>query len=106
MILANCYYCYYYTNNLEYQLDVTVFPGDGGQPGDATQDVTNVILDMPDSPSSWSYQTDTFTLDGSTTVNVDITSCDSWCSSESTMDITRPDGTVDSTGTGLRIYLL
>ena len=98
MILANCYYCYYYTNNLEYQLDVTVFPGDGGQPGDATQDVTNVILDMPDSPSSWSYQTDTFTLDGSTTVNVDITSCDSWCSSESTMDITRPDGTVDSTG--------
>ena len=98
MILANCYYCYYYANNLEYQLDVTVFPADGGQYGDATQDVTNVILDMPDEPYSWSYQTDTFTLDGTTTVNVDITSCDSWCSSESTMDITLPDGTVDSTG--------
>ena len=98
MVLANCYYCYYYANNLEYQLDITVFPADGGLPGDATQDVTSVILDMPDEPFSWSYQTDTFTLDGTTSVNVDITSCDSWCSSESTMDITRPDGTVDSTG--------
>ena len=98
MVIASCYYCYYYANNLEYQLDITVFPADGGQAGDATQDVLQVVLDMPDSPSSWSYQTDTFTLDGSTSVNVDITSCDSWCSSESTMDITKPDGTVDSTG--------
>ena len=53
---------------------------------------------MPDSPSSWSSQTDTFTLDGTTSVNVDITSCDSWCSSESSMAITLPDGTVDNTG--------
>jgi hypothetical protein len=89
---------YYYANNLEYQLEVTVFPADGGLPGDATQDITSVILDMPDEPFSWSYQTDTFTLDGTTSVNVDITSCDSYCPSESTMDITRPDGTVDSTG--------
>jgi len=98
MVLVNCYYCYYYTSNLEYQLDVTVYPADGGVPGDATQDITSVILDMPDEPFSWSYQTDTFTLDGTTTVNVEITSCDYWCSSESTMDITKPDGTVDSTG--------
>ena len=98
MILANCYYCYYYANNLEYQLDVTVFPADGGLPGDATQDITSVILDMPDEPFSWSYQTDSFTLDGTNSVNVEITSCDYWCPSESTMDITLPDGTVDSTG--------
>ena len=98
MVLANCYYCYYYANNLEYSLEITVFPADGGQAGDATQDVLNVILDMPDSPSSWSSQTDTFTLDGTTSVNVDITSCDSWCSSESSMAITLPDGTIDNTG--------
>ncbi len=98
MVLANCYYCYYYANNLEYQLEITVFPADGGLPGDATQDITNVILDMPDEPFHGAYQTDTFTLDGTNTVNVEITSCDSWCSSESTMDITLPDGTVDSTG--------
>jgi hypothetical protein len=98
MVLVNCYYCYMISTNLEYQLDVTVYPADGGLPGDATQDITNTILDMPDVPFSWSYQTDTFTLDGTNTVNVEITSCDYYCSSESTMDITLPDGTVDSTG--------
>ena len=79
MVLVNCYYCYMIGTNLEYQLDVTVYPADGGLPGDATQDITSTILDMPDSPSMWSYQTDTFTLDGTNTVNVEITSCDSWC---------------------------
>ena len=98
MVIASCYYCYYYTNNMDYTLDITVFPADGGQAGDATQDVLNVILDMPDDPFSWSYQTDSFTLDGTNTVNVDITSCDSWCPSESSMVITKPDGTTDSTG--------
>ena len=98
MVIASCYYCYYYASNNEYQLDITVFPADGGQAGDATQDILDVILDMPDSPSSWSSQTDTFTLDGTTTVKVDITSCDSWCPSESSMAITLPDGTIDSSG--------
>jgi len=99
MVMANCYYCgTSYASIPEYTLEITVFPADGGQYGDAVQDVTDVILDMPDVPYSWSYQTDTFTLDGTNSVNVDITSCDSWCSSESSMDITKPDGTVDSTG--------
>ena len=97
LIIANCYYCY--TNgNFEYTLEITVFPADAGAAGDSTQDILNVILDMPDYPSSWNSQTDTFTLDGTTSVNVDITSCDSWCSSESSMAITLPDGTVDNTG--------
>ncbi len=98
MVIASCYYCYYYANNMEYQLDITVFPADGGQAGDATQDVLNVLLDMPDEPFSWSAQSDTFTLDGSTSVNVDITSCDYWCPYESYMVITKPDGTTDQTG--------
>ena len=97
MIIANCYYCYMNGNN-DYTLEVTVFPADGGAAGDATQDVVDVILDMPDSPSMWSYQTDTFVLDGTTSVNLDVIGCDSWCSSESTMDVTKPDGTVDSFG--------
>ena len=53
---------------------------------------------MPDVPYSWSYQTDSFTLDGTNSVNVEITSCDYYCPTESSMDITLPDGTVDSTG--------
>jgi hypothetical protein len=79
MVIASCYYCYIFATNLDYQLDITVFPADAGQAGDATQDVLDIILDMPDSPGSWNSQTDTFTLDGTDTVNVDITSCDSWC---------------------------
>jgi hypothetical protein len=98
MIIASCYYCYYFASNADYQLDITVFPADAGQAGDATQDVLDIILDMPDSPGSWNSQTDTFTLDGTDTVNVDITSCDSWCPYESSMTVTLPDGTVDSTG--------
>jgi hypothetical protein len=53
---------------------------------------------MPDEPFSWSYQSDSFTLDGSQEALVAITSCDFWCSSESSLDITLPDGTVDSFG--------
>ena len=34
MLIANCYYCYYYAGNDEYQLEITVWPGDAGLPGD------------------------------------------------------------------------
>ena len=55
MIIANCYYCYMNGNN-DYTLEVTVFPADGGAAGDALQEITNVILDMPDVPYSWSIR--------------------------------------------------
>ena len=37
MIITACYYCYYYAGNDEYQLEITVWPGDAGLPGDQVQ---------------------------------------------------------------------
>ena len=94
-----CYYCSStLSNNPDYTLNVTVFPADGGAAGDVTNPMMNPLLSMPDEPFSWSYQSDSFTLDGSQEALVAITSCDFWCSSESSLDITLPDGTVDSFG--------
>ena len=94
-----CYYCSStLSNNPDYTLNVTVFPADGGAAGDVETPMMNPLLSMPDEPFSWSYQSDSFTLDGSAEALVAITSCDSWCSSESSLDITLPDGSVDSFG--------
>ena len=96
---VSCYYCSStLANNPDYTMNITVFPADGGAAGDTETPMMNPLLSMPDEPSSWSYQTDTFTLDGSQEALVAITYCDSWCSSESTVDITLPDGSVDSFG--------
>ena len=89
---VNCYRCYMNTYD-DYELEISVWPGDAGQPGDSTSDQTAVILDLPDSPSSWSYQSGTFELDGSNTVNVDVTFCDVWCNPETSVEVTEPDGT-------------
>ena len=96
---VSCYYCSStLANNPDYTMNITVFPADGGAAGDTETPMMNPLLSMPDEPSSWSYQTDTFTLDGSQEALVAITSCDYWCPSESSLDITLPDGTVDSFG--------
>jgi hypothetical protein len=96
---VSCYYCSStLANNPDYTMNITVFPADGGAAGDTETPMMNPLLSMPDEPSSWSYQSDTFTLDGSQEALVAITSCDSWCPSESSLDITLPDGTVDSFG--------
>ena len=94
-----CYYCSSTLSNIpDYTMNISVFPADGGAAGDTETPMMNPLLSMPDEPFSWSYQTDTFTLDGSQEALVEITSCDYWCPSESYMDITLPDGTVDSFG--------
>jgi hypothetical protein len=96
---VSCYFCSStLSNNSDYTMNITVFPADGGAAGDTENPMMNPLLSMPDEPFSWSYQTETFNLGGSDTALVEITSCDSWCSSESTLDITLPDGTVDSFG--------
>ena len=94
-IFIMCYYCGYASlgmSTLDYNMQIEVFEADGGVPGDTVSEITAAILDLPDAPASWSYQSGTFELDGSTTVNVDVTSCDSWCGSESTVKVTEPDG--------------
>ena len=89
---VNCYYCYMTTYD-DYELEISVWPGDAGQPGDSVSDQTAVILDLPDSPASWNYQSGTFDLDGTNTVNVDVTFCDVWCNPETSVEVTEPDGT-------------
>ena len=91
-----CYYCYYTGVAQEYQMNITIWPADGGVKGDTTTTQYSQLLSMPDDPASWSYQSDTFDLDGNTDASVVITSCDSWCTSESSVDITKPDGTQDT----------
>ena len=96
---VSCYYCSStLANNPDYTMNITVFPADGGAAGDTETPMMNPLLSMPDEPSSWSYQSETFTLDGSQEALVAITSCDYWCPSESSVDITLPDGSVDSFG--------
>ena len=91
-----CYYCgTSYSSNLNYTMNVTTWYGDGGTPGDQMPETLDILLDMPDVPFSWSYQEGTFELDGSTTAQVFVTYCDTWCDPETRIDITKPDGTVD-----------
>lgn len=98
-VLVYCYYCnysYYGLSILDYQVNITVSPGDGGVPGDETTPQLSEILSMPDEPFSWSYKTEDFSL-GAGDHLVSIV-CDFWCNSETSMIITLPDGTTWSDG--------
>ena len=110
MIIANCYYCYYYAGNDEYQLEITVWPGDAGLPGDQVQALTGApILEIgggwywgtAGSPSgtSWSSIQDTFTLSAGQEVGLDY-ECDYWCPMETAVSLTAPNGTSYSWGVG------
>jgi hypothetical protein len=90
-----CGNCYSYALQ-DYQLNITIWPSDGGIKGDTESPQYSQLLSMPDDPASWSYQSGTFNLDGSQAADVVITSCDTWCTSESSVDVTKPDGTSDS----------
>ena len=94
--LVWCHNCYTSTVSSEYTMNITVWPSDSGHKGDYTEPQYNVILDMPDEPSSWSAQTGTFTLDGTESADLVVTFCDVWCDPETGIDVTKPDGTVDS----------
>ncbi len=94
MVGVSCYRCYQNSYD-DYTLEITVFPGDAGAPGDQTQVVMGpAILDMPDD-SWWSYKSETFTLAAGQEVGIDYV-CDSWCPYETAMTITAPNGTVYS----------
>ncbi len=103
MVIANCYYCYYYTGNDEYQLEITVWPGDNGMPGDTTTPLTGAPLleigggyywGAGGSPSgvSWSSISDTFDLTAGQEVGLDY-ECDYWCPMETAVYLTAPNGT-------------
>jgi len=97
-ILITNYYGYYSGWNGDYTMNITVFPADGGVAGDEEVPLMNPLLDLNNQYGWGTYESGEFTLDGTSTALVEITSCDSWCPSETTLDITKPDGTVDSFG--------
>ena len=110
MIGVNCYYCYYATTVDDYQLEVSVWPGDAGLPGDQVQPLTGApILEMGGgyywgtggSPSgtSWSSISDTFTLSAGQEVGLDY-ECDYWYPMETAVSLTAPNGTSYSWGVG------
>ncbi len=90
-----CGNCYTYALQ-DYQMNITIWPSDGGIKGDTETPQYSQLLNMPDDPASWSYQSGTFDLDGSQAADLVITSCDIWCTSESTVEVTKPDGTSDN----------
>ncbi|MFL2972474.1 MAG: hypothetical protein ACJZ4Q_02155, partial [Candidatus Thalassarchaeaceae archaeon] len=96
VILITCYYCYQSGVASDYKMNITVWTGDNGLPGDQTTPQYRPLLDMPDEPSSWSYQTDTFDLSSGQAADLVVTSCDSWCNPETSIDITKPDATTDT----------
>ena len=91
-----CYRCYDSAVADDYQLNITAWPSDGGLRGDVSEPTGLMLLDMPDVPFSWTYQADTFDLAAGTQADVVVTYCDVWCTAETTLDITKPDGTTDS----------
>ena len=95
VILITCYYCYQSGVASDYTMNITVWTGDGGLQGDVTTPQYNLLLDMPDDPFSWSYQSDSFELSGDS-ADLVVTYCDVWCDPETSIEVTKPDGTVDT----------
>ena len=94
-----CHNCYQAGITQDYTLNISVWTGDGGQMGDVTSpayDPTGTLLDMPDEPMSWNYQTGDFELAAGESADVVVTFCDVWCDPETSIDVTKPDGTMDS----------
>ena len=96
VIFITCYYCYQSGVASDYKMNITVWTGDNGLPGDETTPQYRPLLDMPDEPASWSYQTDTFDLSSGEAADLVVTYCDVWCDPETSIQITKPDGTTDS----------
>jgi hypothetical protein len=96
VIWVMCYYCYQSGIAMDYTMNITVWTGDGGMRGDVTSPQYNVLLDMPDEPFSWSYQSDDFDLSAGSSADLVVTYCDVWCDPETSIEVTKPDGTSDS----------
>ena len=95
VIYVWCYYCFQAGVSMDYTLNITVWPGDGGVKGDETSPQYNILLDMPDEPSSWSFQSGTFELSAGQSADLVSTYCDSWCTPETSVEVIKPDGTSD-----------
>ena len=80
----------------DYTLNITVWTGDGGLRGDASNPTMLPLLDMPDEPASWTYDVGTFNLAAGQSADLMVTYCDVWCTPETSIEVTKPDGTVDS----------
>jgi len=88
---------YAYTQSVQdYTLNITVWTGDGGLRGDLTTPEYLPLLDMPDEPFSWSYQSDSFDLDSGDAADLVVTYCDVWCTPETSIVVTKPDSTTDT----------
>ena len=94
-ILVWCYYCFQSGVSTDYTLNITTWTGDGGNKGDVTTPQYNILLDMPDDPASWSYQSGTFDLSAGDSADLVVTFCDVWCQPETSIEVTKPDGTSD-----------
>ena len=105
MVGVSCYYCYQNSYD-DYQLEITVWPGDAGLPGDQVQALTGAPIlhtgggwywGSGGSPSgtSWSSISDTFSLSAGQQVGLDY-ECDYWCPYETSVSLTAPNGTTYS----------
>ena len=95
VVFVWCYYCHQTGVSTDYTMNITVWTGDGGNRGDVTTPQYNILLDMPDEPSSWSFQTGTFVLPAGQQADLVSTYCDVWCNPETSIEVFKPDGTSD-----------
>jgi len=99
VIMITCYYCYYAGVATDYQMNITVWTGDNGLPGDQTTPQYRTLLDMDVEGTgnpSFTYETGSFELASGEAADLVVTFCDVWCGSESSIEVTKPDGTTDT----------
>ena len=92
-----CYYCYYSGVAQDYQMNITIFPADGGVKGDVETAQYSGLGSVPMYGEYSTYYTFDFELDGNSVAEVNI-ECDFWCNSENEVDIHLPNGTTWNDG--------
>jgi hypothetical protein len=116
MVNVNCYYCGTgYTNTLDYQLEITVFPSDNGMVGDSVQGITGPALTLDSGAtgfggsawnpagnpagSYWSSVSDSYTTTSASDEFLIEHTGDNW-PSESSYTLTSPSGASYSVTSG------
>ena len=103
MIGVSCYYCYQNSYD-DYQLEITVWPGDAGLPGDQVVPLSGApIAEIGGGwywgTPYWSSVSDTFTISAGQSFDLNY-ECDYWCPMETAASLTAPNGTSYSWGVG------